>query len=229
MPQPCNLLLYWKKIPTQVFFCEFCETFKNTFFYKASLVAAYRRGGRVYFCNEKLWLLYISLIQKIQSSDREHLCQISKAILRLIFCVLTSSHYTKQVIKYLEKKQPSRNLQKDLFHNCFWNISTHKLDISLSGCFHYVQETIFIYSFKKNSHLQFQWALCLENFCLKNKRLHFNIKKKSLTLSWRRPLSYRNCSRNQWTGFYMITASALKELSIDFFLFVYHNRSKVRR
>ena len=30
-----------------------------------------------------------------------------------------------------------------------------------------------------------------------------------LTLSWRRPLSYRN----QWTGFYMITVSVMKELS----------------
>ena len=34
-----------------------------------------------------------------------------------------------------------------------------------------------------------------------------------LTLSWRQPLSYRNQS-NQWTGFYMITASVMKELSI---------------
>ena len=39
-----------------------------------------------------------------------------------------------------------------------------------------------------------------------------------LTLSWRRPLPYRNqsidllCSTNQWTGFYMITASVVKEL-----------------
>ena len=38
-----------------------------------------------------------------------------------------------------------------------------------------------------------------------------------LTLSWRRPLSYRTspsiCSENQWTGFYMITASVLKGLT----------------
>ena len=38
-----------------------------------------------------------------------------------------------------------------------------------------------------------------------------------LTLSWRRLLSYRNhpliCSAYQWIGFYMITASAMKELS----------------
>ena len=38
-----------------------------------------------------------------------------------------------------------------------------------------------------------------------------------LTFSWRRPLSYRNQSilisrANQWTGFYMITASVMKEL-----------------
>ena len=40
--------------------------------------------------------------------------------------------------------------------------------------------------------------------------------KLQLTFSWRRPLSYRNqsivCSANQWTGFYMITVSAMKEL-----------------
>ena len=38
-----------------------------------------------------------------------------------------------------------------------------------------------------------------------------------LTLSWRRSLSYRNqiCGANQWTGFYVITASVIKELSIS--------------
>ena len=39
----------------------------------------------------------------------------------------------------------------------------------------------------------------------------------TLTLSWQRPLSYRNQSIdllvNQWTGFYMITASVMKELT----------------
>ena len=39
----------------------------------------------------------------------------------------------------------------------------------------------------------------------------------ALTFSWRRPLSYRNQSidlrSNQWTGFYMITASVMKGLS----------------
>ena len=34
-----------------------------------------------------------------------------------------------------------------------------------------------------------------------------------LTLSWRRPLSYRNQS-TEWTGFYMITASVMKELRL---------------
>ena len=34
----------------------------------------------------------------------------------------------------------------------------------------------------------------------------------SLTLSWRRPLSYRH--GNQWTGFYMITASVMKGLNM---------------
>ena len=39
---------------------------------------------------------------------------------------------------------------------------------------------------------------------------------KILTLSWRRPLSYRNqsliCSASQWTGLYMITTSVMKQL-----------------
>ena len=39
----------------------------------------------------------------------------------------------------------------------------------------------------------------------------------TLTLSWRRPLSYRNQSidlrANQWSGFYMITDSVMKELN----------------
>ena len=34
-----------------------------------------------------------------------------------------------------------------------------------------------------------------------------------LTLSWRRPLSYRN--QSIWTGFYMITAAVMKELNIE--------------
>ena len=39
-----------------------------------------------------------------------------------------------------------------------------------------------------------------------------------LTLPWRGPLSYRNQSidANQWTGFYMITASGMRELSSGF-------------
>ena len=40
-----------------------------------------------------------------------------------------------------------------------------------------------------------------------------------LTLPWRKPLSYRNQSidllTNQWTGFYMITSSVIKELSLQ--------------
>ena len=99
MSQPFNLQLYWKNTPTQVVSLEFCEIFKNTFFDRASLVAASRRDGRGSFCNEKIWLLHILLIQKLQSSDREHLKSYSK----LISCVLTISHYTKPVIKSLEK------------------------------------------------------------------------------------------------------------------------------
>ena len=37
-----------------------------------------------------------------------------------------------------------------------------------------------------------------------------------LTLSWRRPLSYRNKS-NQWTGFYIITASLINGLKLVIF------------
>ena len=50
----------------------------------------------------------------------------------------------------------------------------------------------------------------------------------SLTLSWRRPLSYRNqsivCSANQWTGFYMITASVMKGLKKEFNSIITHHR-----
>ena len=36
--QDCNFIK--KEIPTQVFSCEFCEIFKNTFFYRTPLVAS---------------------------------------------------------------------------------------------------------------------------------------------------------------------------------------------
>ena len=48
----------------------------------------------------------------------------------------------------------------------------------------------------------------MHSFCFSDSRCKLN-------LSWQRPLSYRNqsiCSANQWTGFYMITASVVKEL-----------------
>ena len=52
------------------------------------------------------------------------------------------------------------------------------------------------------------WSLRLTG--INTKKLMF-----PLTLSWRRSLSYRNqSSANQWTGFYMITASLMKELKI---------------
>ena len=35
------LQLYLKKAPTQVFLCEICEIFKNTFFYSTPRVAAF--------------------------------------------------------------------------------------------------------------------------------------------------------------------------------------------
>ena len=33
-PLPNFLQLYWKETPAQVFFCKFCEIFKNIFFYR---------------------------------------------------------------------------------------------------------------------------------------------------------------------------------------------------
>ena len=42
-----NLMeFYLKKISTQVFFCEICDSFKNTFFYKTTPVAASEYTGR---------------------------------------------------------------------------------------------------------------------------------------------------------------------------------------
>ena len=38
MPNACNFIK--KETPAQVFSCEFCEIFKNTYFYKTSPVAA---------------------------------------------------------------------------------------------------------------------------------------------------------------------------------------------
>ena len=46
-------------------------------------------------------------------------------------------------------------------------------------------------------------------FFIKTHRRRENLEN-NLTLSWRRPLSYRNA--NQWTGFYMITAFVMKGL-----------------
>ena len=62
-------------------------------------------------------------------------------------------------------------------------------------------------------------------------RTEFSNKIFELTLSWRRPISFRNqsidlryhietspliCSANQWTGFYMISASVMKGLTYFF-------------
>ena len=141
MPQPFNLQLYWKNTPTQVFSLEFCEIFKNIFFDRASLVAASRRDGRGSFCNEKIWLLHILLIQNLQSSDRKHLksysqSQILKAILKLISCVLTSSHYTKPVIKSLEKNSLLKTYKPilQLFFKYFHPQTGHASKWLLSLC-----------------------------------------------------------------------------------------------
>ena len=39
-----SLQLYYKETPTQMFSCEFCEIFKNTFFQRTPLVAASASG-----------------------------------------------------------------------------------------------------------------------------------------------------------------------------------------
>ena len=44
MPQACNFIK--KETLTQMFSCEFCETFKKTFFYRTPLVAASRNFDR---------------------------------------------------------------------------------------------------------------------------------------------------------------------------------------
>ena len=60
----------------------------------------------------------------------------------------------------------------------------------------------------------FKSGLAKKNIQAKISYSHFY-----LTLSWRRPLSYRNqsidliCLANQWTGFYTITASVMKGLT----------------
>ena len=52
--------------------------------------------------------------------------------------------------------------------------------------------------------------------CLYSLKTSENLWYNGLTLSGRRPLSYRNhCGANQWTGFYMITASVMKGLMDD--------------
>ena len=76
-------------------------------------------------------------------------------------------------------------------------------------------------------------------------RTEFSNKIFELTLSWRRPISFRNqsidlryhietspliCSANQWTGFYMISASVMKGLtflsSIPFWCSRKHQKTK---
>ena len=85
------------------------------------------------------------------------------------------------------------------------------------------------------SFMQHIIMIALRNFCSHTRFIHpsrdvlwnveisvkiFKISVQNLTLSWRRPLSYRNqsiiCGANQWTGFYMITASVMKGLNVIF-------------
>ena len=102
MPQSCNFIK--KRLQHRCFPLDFEKFLRKPFFYTTALVAASRRAGAASFCNEKIELLYILLIQKFRYLDRQHFCQISKAILKVIFCALTSSRHTKAVIKSLENK-----------------------------------------------------------------------------------------------------------------------------
>ena len=62
--------------------------------------------------------------------------------------------------------------------------------------------------YKKEKYLNDTFIVLLE-------KVKSSVNNSLLTLSWRRPLSYRN-SANQLTGFYMTTASVMKELRIKF-------------
>ena len=65
--------------------------------------------------------------------------------------------------------------------------------------------------------IECDWPFC-KGFLMKWVNLFDLLNPDLLTLSWRRPLSYRNqsidllCSANQWTGFYMITVFVMKQL-----------------
>ena len=65
------------------------------------------------------------------------------------------------------------------------------------------------------AHKKHSWRIrknlrkLLDETCEKYHLLNKHKVNHRLTLLWRRPLSYRN----QWTGFYMITVSVMKELS----------------
>ena len=39
---------YWKETPRQVFSCEICEIFKNTFFYRTPPLGAYEQTQEIY-------------------------------------------------------------------------------------------------------------------------------------------------------------------------------------
>ena len=86
----------------------------------------------------------------------------------------------------------------------------------------------------KCCHIQAKCLFAREMFYLQVFRATFTIQSMNhlsaiLTLSWRRRLSYRNqsiCSANQWTGFYMITASVMKEFNKTFQLLTPLKRSR---
>ena len=102
-------------------------------------------------------------------------------------------HLKKDVMHYYKDESSYRETLTDSWPRVLWRITVTKI-------FH---KTI------KNTgeRVLFSRASC--------KLTVFEELKELLTLSWRRPLSHRNqCNdlQSRWTGFYMITASVMKEL-----------------
>ena len=52
--------IYWKETSTQVLSCEYCEIFKNSFFHRTPLVAAFVLRNYLWWCN-----LFLAILPKI--------------------------------------------------------------------------------------------------------------------------------------------------------------------
>ena len=94
------------------------------------------------------------------------------------------------------------------FSYCHWNVNSLPTDNYCKVAALTASNSVYKYDF-----------LCVSetfiNSSFESNDKDLMIEDYNLTLSWRRLLSYRNqsiYSANQWTGFYMITASVMKEL-----------------